>query len=59
MTMLYTLSWMLSVRVAVGDDLVVGDEHVGVHGHVLQLDTALEACRSSGRGAGGRWGGRR
>ena len=28
--------------VAVGDDLVVGDEHVGVHGHVLQLDTALE-----------------
>ena len=28
--------------VAVGDDLVVGDEHVGVHAHVLQLDTALE-----------------
>ena len=28
--------------VAVGDDLVVGDEHVGVHAHVLQLHAALE-----------------
>ena len=29
-------------RVTVGDDLVVGDEHVGLGAHVLQLNTALE-----------------
>ena len=31
-------------RVAVGDDLVVGDEYVGLGTHVLQLHTALEGA---------------
>ena len=31
-------------RVAVGDDLVVGDEHVGLGAHVLQLHAALEGA---------------
>ena len=29
-------------RVAIGDDLVVGDEYVGLGAHVLQLNTALK-----------------
>ncbi len=31
--------------VAVGDDLVVGDEHVGPGAHVLQLNAALEGAK--------------
>ena len=31
--------------VAVGDDLVVGDEHVGLGAHVLQFNTALEGTK--------------
>ena len=31
--------------VAVGDDLVVGDEHVGLGAHVLQLHAALEGAK--------------
>ena len=31
--------------VAVGDDLVVGDEHVGLGAHVLQLNAALEGAK--------------
>ena len=31
--------------VAVGDDLVVGDEHVGLGAHVLQLHAALESAK--------------
>ena len=31
--------------VAVGDDLVVGDEHVGLSAHVLQLHAALEGAK--------------
>ncbi|VWM24873.1 Uncharacterised protein [Collinsella intestinalis] len=31
--------------VAVGDDLVVGDEHVGVNAQLLQLDAALEGAK--------------
>ena len=31
--------------VAVGDDLVVGNEHVGLGAHILQLHTALEGAK--------------
>ena len=31
--------------VAVGDDLVVGDEHVGLGAHVLQFNAALEGAK--------------
>ena len=48
--------------VAVGDDLVVGDEHVGLGAHVLQFNTALEGAevvtqvQASGRAVAGEHG---
>ena len=48
--------------VAVGDDLVVGDEHVGLGTHVLQFNTALEGAevmtqvQASGRAVAGEHG---
>ncbi len=59
MTMLLDVVLDVLGRVAVSDDLVVGDEHVGLGAHVLQLNTALEGAEVVSTGADGRWGGRR
>ena len=57
--MLYTLSWMWLGAVAVGDDLVVGDEHArGRRPASCMRHAARGWCRSSVPDAACPWGGR-